>query len=136
MRIKFLIAGLIVTIGLLLITGCAPQVRGYSAHSDGSFASSTNTRTITYHAYEGDTRARLQVDLTLEAGSVNWTLADPTGAVRWTTQFDKAGTYEAFQMFDSIPGDWRFEVTMTEAAGHFDAYWQASAPEAAPDSGA
>lgn len=72
----------------------------------------------------GAESAQLDMQVRLDQGTLEWTLTDPQGVVRWQDQAAAGEDVNLSRTFDNpAPGRWDLKFRLVAAAGEYHAPW-------------
>ena len=72
----------------------------------------------------GADSAQLELQVQLEQGTLEWTLTDPQGVVRWQGQAEAGEEVDVSRTFvNPAPGRWDLAFRLVQAAGEYHAPW-------------
>ena len=72
----------------------------------------------------GADSARLDMQVQLKQGTLEWTLTDPQGVVRWQGTAEAGESVDLSRTFDNpAPGRWDLTFQLEQAAGEYHAQW-------------
>lgn len=72
----------------------------------------------------GAESAQLDMQVQLKQGTLEWTLTDPAGVVRWQGKAEAGETVDLSRTFDNpAPGRWDLTFQLDQAAGEYHAPW-------------
>lgn len=72
----------------------------------------------------GADSAQLDLQVTLKQGTLEWTLTDPQGVVRWQGKAEAGEDVSVSRTFENpAPGRWDLTFQLEQAAGEYHAPW-------------
>lgn len=120
MKVRFIAVLLVVT--AVAISGCSFRVS--NSRSMSRFVTPrTYAETYEFEVEESFSSVRLQMDLQLREGQLDWTVVDPEGAEVWKADLDGEAALSEVQTFEPRPGTWQVHFECTDGAGEFLIHW-------------
>lgn len=113
------ITGLVLLLGNLLGTAPNRVLAETAAALEG--AHTIRTERCTIDSDQG--RFQLELQITLDSGTLTWRLADPDGAIRWTGRATGPGHHIRSRAFDSTAGEWALTLAQAQAVGEYHTRW-------------
>lgn len=93
-------------------------------HISSRFEQETETHTFALPVQETAESIELDVDISLETGSVNWQLIGPDGIGYWVDSLRAKNALRQKRGFKPLAGEWMLKILLEDASGYYDIYWQ------------
>ncbi|HEX2980230.1 MAG TPA: hypothetical protein VHO48_08190 [Anaerolineaceae bacterium] len=119
-QLLFLAVGMIVLFGLAACSRASASADCSSTFSQGD----SFTNSCAMEVSEKISEASLHLTADLQAGSMDWQLADPKGNVVWESNAKAGQPVDVTQKFaDPMDGKWVLTFNTHEAKGAYDVDW-------------
>jgi hypothetical protein len=104
---------------VLALLLASAQALAYSAMKQiYSFHDASDTKVFKHQLKEGKKGESFRIRLSLEAGKATCRVVDGDGTVKWEEQFNQGSVTRATRL-EGASGDWRVELALDHATGHF-----------------
>jgi hypothetical protein len=95
-----------------------------TSDSRSNFTDKTEDQVITVEIKSDMRSNRLHMKAKLEAGNLDWKLIDPEGDIQWQGELTAPDKLNENRKLEVIPGEWRLEISLTNATGNYEVDWK------------